>query len=44
MKDEKHLGKDQPRIDTAEKQRGANNPRPLPKDEEERAKHPGYPG
>jgi hypothetical protein len=45
MKDnQSHYAGKQPRIDTAEKQRGANNPRPLPKEESEKRKHPGYPG
>jgi hypothetical protein len=39
---ETNLGKPQPRIDTAEKQRGANSPRPISKEDED--KHPGSGG
>lgn len=38
---EAHLGKPQPRIGTAEKQRGANNPRQHTKGEAKN--HPGAP-
>ena len=43
-KNETHYAGQQPRINTAEKQEGANKPLPLPEEQAEREKHPGYPG
>lgn len=43
-KGESNYGGKQKRITPAEKQRGANKPRPLPKNNHQRGRHPGSPG